>query len=168
MALPRQSLSSSHSRDSTMIDPHSPRMLDEHEKKRVSSENHNSRPASLGATSNASPTSLASYEPGERHGWPLLAEVMSDVPEYAAFRRFRDLNAKNLLYYQAQLSSLREDISREEEQVALENDLKQYDVLTKKTNGNYHKLMMDLRQLLREYSTSFCIFWCSSSPLTLS
>jgi hypothetical protein len=130
-------------------------MLDEHEKERMSSDDQTTKPASIGATSDSSPirSLLGTYEPGERHGWPLLAEVMSEVPEYAAFRRFRDLNAKNLLYYQVQLANLREEILKEEDQVPLHDDLQRYGVLAEKANTRYHKLMLELRQLLREYST---------------
>ena len=40
-------------------------------------------------------------------GWPQVARVMALTPDFEAFQAFRDLNLKSLLYYQAQLVSLR-------------------------------------------------------------
>jgi hypothetical protein len=43
-------------------------------------------------------------------GWPLLAKVMGDNPAFKVFPTFSDLNMKSLLYYQAELVSLREEL----------------------------------------------------------
>lgn len=39
-------------------------------------------------------------------GWPSLAKEMAEVPEFEAFSRFRELNIKNLLYYQVEIACL--------------------------------------------------------------
>ncbi|KAH7011101.1 hypothetical protein EDB80DRAFT_384078 [Ilyonectria destructans] len=39
-------------------------------------------------------------------GWPSLAKEMAQVPEFEAFSRFRELNIKNLLYYQVEIACL--------------------------------------------------------------
>lgn len=43
-------------------------------------------------------------------GWPEFARKVADQPAFAAFPSFRDLNVKSLLYYQAQLIRLREEL----------------------------------------------------------
>src|SRR6266496_2111991 len=44
------------------------------------------------------------------HGWPELAKTIEKYPDFEAFPTFRDLNIKSLLYYQCQLSQLREEL----------------------------------------------------------
>jgi hypothetical protein len=44
------------------------------------------------------------------HGWPELAKLMADHPEFVSFPAFRYLNIKSLLYYQCQLSKLQEEL----------------------------------------------------------
>ena len=44
------------------------------------------------------------------HGWPKLVDVMVENPDFESFQAFRDLNIKSLLYYQAELVQLREDL----------------------------------------------------------
>lgn len=83
-----------------------------------------------------------------RYGWPHLAEKMAQIPEFAAFPRFGDLNTRNLLYYQVQLKLLRRKILREEENVSADR----YDFLVEDGNSEYHRLLMELRSLLRDYS----------------
>jgi hypothetical protein len=51
----------------------------------------------------------ASSSPEEEkldEGWPLLARLMEKNPDFEAFARFRELNVKNLLYYQVELEFL--------------------------------------------------------------
>ena len=43
-------------------------------------------------------------------GWPQLAQLMAQTPDFAAFPRFRDLQVKSLLYYQCELSTLRKKL----------------------------------------------------------
>jgi hypothetical protein len=47
-------------------------------------------------------------------GWPALARRIANKPAFQAFPSFTDLNMKSLLYYQAQLVSLRRKLHEEE------------------------------------------------------
>jgi hypothetical protein len=47
-------------------------------------------------------------------GWPLVAQLMEKQPELEAFGRFRELNIKNLLYYQVELEFLQAALEDEE------------------------------------------------------
>lgn len=47
-------------------------------------------------------------------GWPLLAKIMAGKPDLEAFPSFTDLNIKSLLYYQAELISLRRKLHEAE------------------------------------------------------
>jgi hypothetical protein len=44
------------------------------------------------------------------HGWPQVAKLVSEVPQFEAYQTFRDLHVKSLLYYQAELVSLRKEL----------------------------------------------------------
>lgn len=44
------------------------------------------------------------------HGWPQLVKAMVNYPCFECFQPFRDLNIKSLLYYQAELVQLREEL----------------------------------------------------------
>jgi hypothetical protein len=59
----------------------------------------------------------ASSSPEEEkldEGWPLLARLMEKNPDFEAFARFRELNVKNLLYYQVELEFLSNMLRRQE------------------------------------------------------
>lgn len=45
-------------------------------------------------------------------GWPCIAKLMAVRPEFEAYSRFRELNVKNLLYYQVELTELREELKK--------------------------------------------------------
>jgi hypothetical protein len=45
------------------------------------------------------------------HGYPKIARLMGENPDLAIFRSFRELNARNLLYYQAELVHLEDQLS---------------------------------------------------------
>ncbi len=45
-------------------------------------------------------------------GWPTLAKVMAQTPDFEAFASFKDLSIKSLLYYQAELIYLREELHK--------------------------------------------------------
>lgn len=47
-------------------------------------------------------------------GWPALAKLISERPALESFPSFADLNIKSLLYYQAELISLRKDLHKAE------------------------------------------------------
>jgi hypothetical protein len=44
------------------------------------------------------------------HGWPAVAKLISKHPGLEAFPSFRELNVKSLLYYQAELDQLQEEL----------------------------------------------------------
>jgi len=44
-------------------------------------------------------------------GWPQIAKFIAETPPFESYSRFRELNVKNLLYYQVELSVLREDLT---------------------------------------------------------
>jgi hypothetical protein len=46
------------------------------------------------------------------HGWPGLANLMVKKPGFESFQAFRDLHIKSLLYYQAELVKIREDLHK--------------------------------------------------------
>ncbi|KAJ4986323.1 hypothetical protein SVAN01_08140 [Stagonosporopsis vannaccii] len=89
-------------------------------------------------------------------GWPLLAKKMADVPEFAAFSRFRELNVKNLLYYQAELKVVEDQLLTHEEHT--NTDTTCYEDLAENANSCYHRLMMTNRKLLREYNQALLDF----------
>ena len=95
----------------------------------------------------------------ERTGWPRLAEIMADVPEFAAFPRYRDLNLRNLLFYKAQIDNLKLKIIRQEEEQTL--NLERFDIIANENNPKehisvkaYRRMLTDLRVLLSGYSKS--------------
>ena len=47
-------------------------------------------------------------------GWPMVSSFMAKRPDLASSSRFSDLNVKSLLYYQAQLTSLRKQLHIQE------------------------------------------------------
>ncbi|EPE35222.1 hypothetical protein GLAREA_10919 [Glarea lozoyensis ATCC 20868] len=47
-------------------------------------------------------------------GWPQVAELMSNVPDFACFNRFSNFQIKSLLYYQAELEILKAELREEE------------------------------------------------------
>jgi hypothetical protein len=47
-------------------------------------------------------------------GWPKIAKLITDTPGLESFQSFRDLNIKSLLYYQARLVDLRDQLHEQE------------------------------------------------------
>lgn len=158
MPSPRQSTSSGHSCDATVIGngsiPPSPSKVMGHGAPRMSFGDTAARPRSTRTASlrSSQANDDDDYVPGPRHGWPRLAEKMAKVPEFAAFPRFKDLNVKSLLFYQVQLKSIRLKILRMEEEEG--NNMERYDHLVDDVDSAYHNLLLQLRSLLREYSKS--------------
>ena len=88
-------------------------------------------------------------------GWPRVALLMAKTPDFAAFSRFRDLNIKSLLYYQAQLTRLRRRLHEEEYKDlrgGKKNFARRADFLMRDEDSEQFKLIMQLRKVLREYS----------------
>ena len=75
---------------------------------------------------------------------------MEKVPEFAAFPRYRDMNVRNLLYYKAQIDNLRIKILKQEEETTLE--MERYDEIADEADSAYHMMLMEMRQLLKDYS----------------
>lgn len=48
------------------------------------------------------------------YGRPLLAQAIAETPDLQIFPSFTDLNIKSLLYYQAELVAIRQDLHKEE------------------------------------------------------
>jgi hypothetical protein len=102
-------------------------------------------------------------------GWPQLAKLISETPDFEAFPAFTDLNVKSLLYYQAELTMLRKKLHAAEyadAQQTLDHDdlepsayAKRLDALFLSRSANnpkwqkQWKLIRQIRELLKEYST---------------
>jgi hypothetical protein len=159
MAFPRASTSSYQSRDSTAVDPESafssPNLAQGHIEQQPSTEHGNCEFRDPTVSSGSSMSSKKD-EHRERYGWPRLAEIMADVPEFAAFPRYRDLNLRNLLYYKAQIDSLKIKILRQEEEQTLR--LERFDIIANEhlvepdSVKTYRQMLIDLRTLLSGYS----------------
>ncbi|TVY68720.1 hypothetical protein LSUE1_G007147 [Lachnellula suecica] len=85
---------------------------------------------------------------------------MANTPDFAAFSRFRDLNVKSLLYYQAQLTDLRLRLHEQEYEDARntngEEDNGRFasraDFLMTAEGSEQLRLMGEIRRLLKEYN----------------
>jgi hypothetical protein len=100
------------------------------------------------------------------HGYPKLARLIAQYPDFEAFQSFKDLNIKSLLYYQAELAELRKDLHRcewkdyqEEPFARAAKCCVRADVLIMDSDDETRakeqmKLMKRIRRLLKEYSTS--------------
>lgn len=100
-------------------------------------------------------------------GYPQIAEFMADNPEMLMVRRFRGLNARNLLYFQAELVYIEQALLKREQEdakaEAKEGDLRSdYSIDFKaimksrdnnSTRGEQWRLIQQMRATLREYST---------------
>jgi len=102
-------------------------------------------------------------------GLPRVAMLLAKTPDFAAFSRFRDLNIKSLLYYQSELTRLREKLHKQEYRDhrrgvgKMRFHAKRADYLIasgKKGESKQWELMVEIRRVLREYSKS-----CSSNRL---
>jgi hypothetical protein len=96
-------------------------------------------------------------------GWPRVAMLMAKTPGLASYSRFRDLNTKSLLYYQAELTDLRSQLHTEEWSDYRRGDEKarkfaaRADFLVNsvdRPNGKQMKLIKKIRGVLKEYSKS--------------
>ena len=87
-------------------------------------------------------------------GWPRVALLMAKTPDFAAFSRFRDLNVKSLLYYQAQLTTLRFQLHKAEYKDLRrgENHAARADIMMDDAKSEQFQIMTEIRKVLREYS----------------
>lgn len=94
-------------------------------------------------------------------GYPALASLQGQYPELAIYRRFATLNARHLLYLQAEIVSLETDLENDSRIDGISNDEK-----TRLRNKNWYYLsrknekvvcsqwhtMLSLNEKLKEYS----------------
>jgi hypothetical protein len=92
-------------------------------------------------------------------GYPRLAGRMEQLPETAIFRRFDALNARNLLYLQAELTSIEDDLINQERSDSLDYAKRQYAVdwywlSQSEDHGSTEQLDLvhKMRRTLKEYS----------------
>jgi hypothetical protein len=101
--------------------------------------------------------------PGRPNGYSKLASLMGQNPEVAIFRRFNKLNARNLLYLQAELAELEERLERatKADQDASDPNRKIYDRhwlslsecgTTPGGDPEQWNLVLEMRAKLKEYS----------------
>ncbi|KAF2634167.1 hypothetical protein P280DRAFT_464076 [Massarina eburnea CBS 473.64] len=92
-------------------------------------------------------------------GWPKLAQTMATTPEFAAFPRFRDLNAKSLLYYQCQLTNLQSKLHTLEYQDL--SDGKKWNRyggrLVEMTESEQFKTIEEIRTVLKKYNKALLL-----------
>jgi hypothetical protein len=122
------------------------------------------------ATASRSQESIISSEPENNEspeepvpGWPRVAELMAQTQDFTAFKRYRDLNVKSLLYYQAEIEMLRKKLYKEEWADSQRGDDNQslyarridYMIRSKgKNTGTQWQTVIELRKVLKEYSPS--------------
>jgi len=100
-------------------------------------------------------------------GYPKLARFIGERPGFAIFRRFSELNARNLLYLQAELLDVEEELYETEIDDQRDQDLRQLQFSMRGIhNGraapdgskarSRWKLYEEQRRLLKEYSELSC------------
>ena len=93
-------------------------------------------------------------------GYAKLSSLMSTDPEFAIYRKFGALNAQNLLYYQAELMGLEDDLQEIAARDRASEDIEKQDF-----EGNWYELshaspgkdlqlkkFIKIRRVLKEYS----------------
>lgn len=104
---------------------------------------------------------MAAFDPFPDYvrGYPKLAAKFEILPEVAIYRRFGALNALNLLYYQAELTSLEEKLYKQQKIDDADPNgcsyARNWNFLHQsRTEGNCRQLdiFLELRQLLKPYS----------------
>ncbi|KAJ8065318.1 hypothetical protein OCU04_006008 [Sclerotinia nivalis] len=102
-------------------------------------------------------------------GWPLVSKLIAKYPDLEAFKAFRDLNVKSLLYYQAELENLRMKLHQaeyneyrqgEQEGITrasmMSKDLNYYLLHARmdddKCKSKQVKIMKQVRVVLKEYN----------------
>ncbi|CAG8953878.1 hypothetical protein HYFRA_00010839 [Hymenoscyphus fraxineus] len=95
--------------------------------------------------------------------WPQVSRLMSDTPEFASFNRFSDLQIKSLLYYQAQIEILKQELQDEEWEDYRRGDdtvskyCEQANNLVLSEAKQWEK-MKEIRKLLKEYNEALLQF----------
>jgi len=101
-------------------------------------------------------------------GYPRLAGQMGRLPQLGVFRRFGALNMRNLLYYQAELAQIEQDLIQTELEDARNTQDLQGDYCgnwadlsgsttdhNQEFSGEQWELVLKMRKLLKEYSKIF-------------
>jgi hypothetical protein len=103
------------------------------------------------------------------HGWPQLASFMVKNPSLESFQSFRDLHIKSLLYYQAELVKIREDLHKLEWEDHSDGTLKYSEMMSRRVDflfrsekefapgeegGKQMLKIREMRKMLKEYSKS--------------
>ncbi|KAK3368637.1 hypothetical protein B0H63DRAFT_488849 [Podospora didyma] len=119
-----------------------------------------------------SQATLGSQDDKKVLGWPQLAQVMAEKQGLESFSRFRELNIKNLLYYQAELACLEADLTSVERNNAdargtlRGNHAKNAGRLVKPPNTQnetpqdreQRDLVFEIRRTLKEYNQAFLLY----------
>jgi hypothetical protein len=109
-------------------------------------------------------------------GYPKLAAKMELQPELAIYRRFGALNAHNLLYYQAELVDLEQQLKKQQVQDDNNPHGKKnmygrtwYRLQDSEEDGDTEQLdlVLKIRKLLHEYSGSRTTTICGSKVYSL-
>jgi hypothetical protein len=96
-------------------------------------------------------------------GYPKLAAKIEILPEAAIYRRFGALNAQNLLYYQAELTYLEQDLRTQQrkdrdDKIGCGNSYATNWIWLKDSkeegNGRQLELVLEIREKLAKYSKS--------------
>ncbi|RAL60735.1 hypothetical protein DID88_009841 [Monilinia fructigena] len=77
-------------------------------------------------------------------GWPLVSKLIAKYPDLEAFKAFRDLNIKSLLYYQAELQNLQMKLHRAE--------YNEYRMGEQECKSKQVKIMKQIRVVLKDYN----------------
>jgi hypothetical protein len=106
------------------------------------------------------PSELA--KSGSPPGYPQVADFMREYPTLAMVRRFRGLNARNLLYLQAELVLIEKRLLELEKADAKNDATKQYArdyrwlmPSVGEEGGEQWQLIQKMREKLKEYSEQF-------------
>lgn len=102
------------------------------------------------------------------HNYHSLAGLMTEHPPLSTFRRFATLNNKNLLYLQAELSILEDELERLEkaDQRADDHNRRQFQWEARRlieSNGPQYAKFLEIRAKLEKYSTCSFAPKCDSS-----
>jgi hypothetical protein len=87
------------------------------------------------------------------HGYPTVAALVSKDNDFAIFRKFRYLNARNLLHLQAELIHLENELEIVDRGLDTEENaeiLKSWESYA--NNDDRQDLMLRIRKTLKEYS----------------
>jgi hypothetical protein len=97
----------------------------------------------------------------QMEGYTKIANFMGRYPESAQVLRFSDINLQSILYLQAEIYGLREDLRKLESQCnqSTSEDQKNFALdwytLANAQDTTQWKLVLKLRPLLKQYSTYF-------------